>query len=362
MWRNWFQKAPSAHTLQLQPSGERLQAQASESILQSALAQGLAFPHNCRVGGCGECKCKLLSGQVKELTDKSYLLSAEELQQGYILACQSRPRSDVVVEVRLGARLDRPPVIDAQAQIAGLQRLCDDIIHLRLTLDRDLAYLAGQCADIVVPAAAGVAAGQVRSYSFASAPSPGAAREVDFFVRKVVGGAFTEWLFLQARVGDTLSVRGPQGQFGWVSGGEPMLCLAGGSGLAPILAILQAAIAARQALRPLTLVVGARTQADLYAEEAIDQIRRQWGGRFVYAPILSAEPPGSGWAGRQGWVAEHLPALLGDRLGDQAAWVCGPPPMVDACAEALQSAGVPPARLHLDRFLDASHRPAGHAA
>ena len=99
--------------MHLEPSGTDVRVRAGESLLAGALQQGLAFPHNCRVGGCGECKCKLVSGKVKELTDKSYLLSAEELQQGFILACQSQPRSDVVVEVALQQEAKAHPVIAA---------------------------------------------------------------------------------------------------------------------------------------------------------------------------------------------------------------------------------------------------------
>lgn len=91
---------------------------AGTSLLQGALDAGFAFPHRCRAGACGTCKCRLVEGNVKELTDKSYLLSADELRRGYILACQSLPTSDVRVA------LDRPlarraPAVDLPADRAG---------------------------------------------------------------------------------------------------------------------------------------------------------------------------------------------------------------------------------------------------
>jgi len=86
VFERFFRRSPSEFQLQIQPTGQALTASAKDSILLTALEQGIAFPHNCRVGGCGECKCRLVSGKVKELTDKSYLLSAQELQQNYILA------------------------------------------------------------------------------------------------------------------------------------------------------------------------------------------------------------------------------------------------------------------------------------
>ncbi|MEY4765757.1 MAG: hypothetical protein RI907_2430, partial [Pseudomonadota bacterium] len=355
LWSKLFKKAPTEFTLRLQPSGDEMQAKAGESLLQAALQQGLPFPHNCRVGGCGECKCKLVSGQVKELTDKSYLLSAEELKSGYILACQSRPKSDVVVEVALRAGAVQHPAVESPGRIAALKPLTADIVHVQVELERDMPFSAGQYAEFRVPAAVGAPEGTTRSYSFASAPKADQARSVDFYIRKVPGGLFTEWLFHRAQVGDTVTLNGPQGQFGYVPGTEPMLCIAGGSGLAPIKSVLEQAIADRQANRPLLIVLGVRTQADLYGLDEIDQVRRQWGGRFQFAPVLSAEPQGSSWTGLRGMVADHLPGLLGHALADQAAWMCGPPPMIDACSAVLQKAGVPPARIRYDKFLDASH-------
>ena len=359
MWGKLFGRGPSEYGLHIEPSGENLRAATGESLLQTALKAGLAFPHNCRVGGCGECKCRLVSGKVKELTDKSYLLSAEELQQGFILACQSRPLSDVVVEVTMRPLAVEHPVVDTTGDIVAITPMTGDILRLELVLADDLAYNAGQCAELSVPPGADAAsappAGVSRRYSFASAPSAERPRRVDFFIRKVTGGAFTEWLFAHAKVGTRLRVRGPQGQFGLVPGSEPMLCVAGGSGLAPIKAVLEQAIAERQANRPLTIVFGARTHADLYGLDDIDQIRRQWGGRFRFVPILSAEPEGSAWSGARGMVADQLPGLLGERLGEQHAWLCGPPPMVDACTTALQQAGAAMAQIHQDKFLDASH-------
>lgn len=355
MWAKLFRREPQSFTLRLQPSGAVLAAQAEESLLQAALREGLPFPHNCRVGGCGECKCRLVSGKVKELTDKSYLLSAEELQQGFILACQSRPRSDMVVEVALREAAAAHPAVETTGRITGLHRLTADIAHLVLALDAPMRYSGGQYAELSVPGLPGEQGEAVRSYSFASAHDPADPTRVDFFVRKVPGGLLSPRLVDEARLGEVLHVRGPHGQFGMGSGDGPMVCVAGGSGLAPIKAMLEQAVSQHQATRPLTLVLAARTEADLYGLDAIDAIRRRWSGRFRFVPVLSAEPDGSGWAGLRGMVADRLSEVLGERMGEHQAWLCGPPPMIDACEAVLCGAGVPAARVHADRFLDASH-------
>lgn len=347
-----FRKSPSAFNLQINSPQTQVRASAKESLLLAAINQGIAMPYNCRVGGCGECKCRLVKGQVKELTDKSYLLSAEELRQNYILACQSLPRSDVVIEVALKEGRAVHPLMDVGGRIRTLTPVTHDILHVEIELDQPMGYTAGQYAEIVIPDEAGADAGQGRSFSFASAPKPGdGGRQVDFFIRKVPSGAFTGWLFAQAKPGARLQLRGPHGDFSLRPGSGPIVCIAGGSGMAPIKALLEQAIADKQASRPVVVLFGARTQSDLYALEAIDQIRRHWTGRFEFVPILSAEPAASAWSGRRGLIPEHLKALVGVRLPDSQAYLCGPPPMIDACIARLTAEGLGASHIFHDKFL-----------
>lgn len=350
-----FGGGPSEFKLQINTPDLTVTAQAKESLLVAALNEGIAFPYNCRVGGCGECKCRLVSGKVKELTDKSYLLSAEELKQNYILACQSLPKSDVVLEVVLRQGAVNHPIVVTSARIAALTPLTHDILHVQMQAEHPLTYTAGQYAELVVPDEAGAQAGKGRSYSFATAHDAARPNAVDFFIRKVPGGAFTEWLFTKAEVGQWLTLRGPYGDFCLRPSADPIVCIAGGSGLAPIKALLEQAIRDKQANRPLVILFGARTEQDLYGLEAIDQIRRNWTGRFVFEPILSNEAEGSPWKGRRGMITDHLKGILGERLPDYHAYMCGPPPMIDACAEVFTQGGMPSKQIFFDKFLDSGH-------
>jgi ferredoxin len=153
VFERFFRRSPSEFQLQINPAGEPVTASAKESILLTALKQGIAFPHNCRVGGCGECKCRLVSGKVKELTDKTYLLSAEELQQNHILACQSQPRSNVVVEVKLREQAVAHPVTEAVGRITASRPLTHDILHVSIETAQALPHSAGQHVDIALPSA-----------------------------------------------------------------------------------------------------------------------------------------------------------------------------------------------------------------
>ncbi len=308
-----------------------------ETVLQAALRSGVEFPNSCRVGGCGACKCRLTVGTVQELTETGYLLTGEEIDQGYILACQSVPVSDVRIEVALAPTAPEGAV---WGRVVGQDRVTHDIVRLRVALDAPLAYKAGQFARVGIEGLDGV----VRSYSFAS-PSRDDG-QVAFLVRKVPGGRFSSCVHDQDLAGRRVHLTGPSGAF-WLRPAEaPLLLVAGGSGLAPILALLHEAVAAGVA-RDATLLFGARTAADLYALDEIEAIARGWGGVFRFVPVLSAADDDPTWTGLRGLVTEHIPALLADGAH---AYLCGPPAMIDGAVGLLAARGLPPEHIHCDRF------------
>ena len=341
-----------ASTARLEPIGMDVEVPQGETILGAALAAGVAFPHNCRVGGCASCKCKIVSGEVRELTDASYILSADEVREGYVLACQSVPKSPrVEVEVpgldRAGAHTER---VRTAGVVTALRRLNHDILELELQLDEAVSYTAGQYAELRVE---GVVE-RARSYSFAQAPLDAPRGRARFHVRKVDGGAFTTWLHERAEVGDDVQLEGPFGDFWLRPSGAPILAIAGGSGLAPIEALLEQA---RHDLlaRDVVLLFGARTQADLYHVAELEELARGWLARMTFVPVLSDEPADSDWSGARGMVTDHLATAAGSRLHEHHVYMCGPPPMIDAASEALDRYGVPATQIHSDAFLDASH-------
>ena len=355
MFTSLFGKKPaSSHAVRIMPASVEFRAQPKETLLQAALTQGIAFPHDCRAGGCGSCKCRLVKGRVKELTDKSYLLSAGELRDNYVLACQSIPQSDVEVEVELRDAATLAPVQQSMAHITRLVPLTHDIVHLTVVLEHALAFTPGQYCELA--AQRGSAAGVTRRFSFANIPEAGGtSRRAEFFIRKVPGGRFTEWLFNEAASGDTLDVTAPFGEFVLRESAAPMLCIAGGSGLAPVLSMLQGALQSMRRPREVTLIFGARREQDLYMLDAIEALRREWPVRFDFVPVLANEPAASGWTGRRGLIADHLTEILGQSLSAQQAYFCGPPGMIDSCVHTLTDAGVPATEISFDKFFDASH-------
>lgn len=323
---------------------------AGETLLRAAMREKISFPHMCNAGECGACRCRLVKGHVRLTKDISRFVSPEELSSGFLLACQSVAESDdVEVEVPGIGRgpLSDPALVRTDATIARTMPLARDIVALELSLDAAIHYRAGQYAELHVPGVPGL--DQPRCYSFAEAPGRSSPCRALFHVRHVPGGAFTDWLFGDERAGARVRFSGPHGRFRYHDANRPLLCVAGGTGLSPIKAILEQGLSEGLA-RDVTLVVGARTQKDLYALDAIAAIAVQWRGQFAFVPVLSEEPEASGWRGQRGLVTAYLHERAADLAGS-AAYLCGPPRMIDAALHLLRDR-IPPEHVHFDRFLD----------
>ncbi len=346
MLKEKFSKKPRAVVLN---GNNRIMTEPGETILQAGLRQNIRLPHNCRVGGCAECKCKLVSGKVKELTESAYILSSEEMDEGYILACQSVPKTDIEIQVdRLETNGPNHEVKTIQGEIVGHNRLTHDIVRIDIALPEPLAYASGQYAELRLPGIID----QPRAYSFAVAESVAQDNSsVSFFIREVPGGEMSTHMQDNTVIGSPVSVEGPYGDFWLRKAVEPMLCVAGGSGLAPLKSLLEEAVT-QNIQRPVTFLFGARTQADLYCVTDIEKLANAWPTDFNFIPVLSNEPIDSDWQGLRGFVTDGIEERV---KGDEKVYMCGPPPMIDATIAALQTLNIQPTQIYFDKFLDQSH-------
>tara|TARA_R110001583_G_scaffold171120_1_gene324580 strand:+ start:19207 stop:20292 length:1086 start_codon:yes stop_codon:yes gene_type:complete len=337
-------------------SGQTLIVKAGDNLLKAALQADIAWPHDCRVGSCGTCKCKLVDGKIKALADFSYVLEGDELQDGYILACQTQLRSNVSIDVALLDDSEKQSHWESDAVITKITDLTYDIKEVIIEIDANelpkgvSLFKAGQYADLKIPDLE-----EGRNYSFATAPQPGQ-NQFKFYIRKVPGGEFTSWLFEGDRTGQSLTMSGPFGLFGLKEDRLPMTCVAGGSGMSAVISVLQQALESGLK-RDVRFLFGARTQADLYCGELIDQLAADWEkkklGKFVYIPCLSQEPDDSSWQGRRGscidYIVEDGVALSGQ------AYLCGPPGMIDAGINVFVTNGITNDAIFFDKFLDKSN-------
>jgi toluene methyl-monooxygenase electron transfer component len=321
-----------------------------DNLLKAALDNKLAWPHNCRVGSCGECRCRLVNGKIKPLSDFSYVLNSEEMDSGMILACQTSLRSDVEIEVKIenpSEPISKPETVGGK--IISTNPLTHDILEVTIQVDKQFPkYLAGQYAEIVVPGIIN----KPRSYSFAKSPDNEQKNQVSFYIRHVPNGEFTTWLHTENREDAKVSITGPFGSFWLRKSPKKIICIAGGSGMAPIKALLEQMT--REGMgQEVTYLFGARTQKDLYCINEMEEITKLSDGKFKFIPVLSQEPENSDWTGLRGYAVSHI-NFTEDFASNTHAYMCGPPAMIDSAIEIFNKKGLSNDYIFYDKFLDAS--------
>jgi len=337
------------HIARLEPVGIELEVDEDETILDAAFRQGLMLMHGCKEGQCSACKSFLLDGEVDLDRYSTFALPDFEEQEGYTLLCRAHAMSDVEIELlnydeeilRSGA-----PIVTATAEVEAIEAVTHDIRRLLLRL-RDpghVGFQAGQYMDITIPGAEG----EHRSFSMANT-AEGDPTHLEFLIKLYEGGHFSGLLSNGhgISVGDELSCTGPYGVFTLRdSSPRRLVFIGGGAGMAPIMSLLRS-MAEKGATRRATFYYGARTAADLFALAELAELgRRMPGMRFV--PALSDAADG-GWDGEAGLITDVVDRLEGD-LEDVDAYLCGPPPMVDAAIALLERRGCPESHIYFDKF------------
>jgi propane monooxygenase reductase subunit len=337
------------HIARLEPVGIEMEVDEDETILDAAFRQGIMLMHGCKEGQCASCKSFLLDGEVDLDRYSTFALPDFEEQEGYTLLCRAHALSDVEIELfnydeemlRSGV-----PIVTATAEVTAIEPLTSDIRRLVLKLPEPVEFHAGQYMDIAIPGADG----QHRSFSMAN--TPGDPNQLEFMIKLYEGGHFSGLLADGANghginVGDQLSCTGPYGVFTLRdSSPRRLVFIAGGAGMAPIISLLRS-MAEKGTTRPVTFYYGARTEDDLFALEELERL----GGvlpdmRFV--PALS-EAGDETWSGESGLITDVVDRLEED-LADVDAYLCGPPPMVDAAIALLERRGCAEAHIYFDKF------------
>jgi CDP-4-dehydro-6-deoxyglucose reductase len=330
------------YQITVQPSGRQFAAEGDETILDAALRQGLLIPYGCKDGACAACKGKVLCGEVDHGPAQAHALNEADKAAGLTLYCCARPLSDLEIECRQLRSATDIPVKTLPGRIEKFERLAPDVIeiHLRLPASERLQFLAGQYIDILLKD------GKKRSFSLANAPHDDAVLQLH--IRHVPGGLFTEQVFTTMKVRDILRFNGPHGSFFLREDStQPMILLAGGTGFAPIKAIVEHALA-EGCSRPMHIYWGAQARVDLYQ----DALPTRWAAEHAhvhYTPVLSNAAEGDAWTGRRGLV-HH--AVLADfpSLADYEVYACGSPAMIDAARRDFLTQGLPEEAFYADAF------------
>ena len=328
----------------LVPTGQNFAAERHESVLAAALRAGLNLPHSCKGGHCASCRARILSGSVEYPGELPAGITPDEAREGYALLCQARAVTDLQVETREVRPAPDVEVKSLPCRIERMEKVASDVmaVFLRLPAVEELHFRPGQYLDVML------SEGRRRSFSIASAPADG--RQVELHVRRASSSGFTGQLFDSLGPGMLLRIEGPLGQF-WLrtESPRPPLMIGGGTGYAPLRAMLRHVIATGDR-RPVTLYWGARSETDLYEQAWLAELEGKRPG-FAYRPVLS-DPSQSGthaWHGRRGLVHE---AVLADHpdLSAFDVYASGPPGMIEAIRASFIAHGLPREQLFFDSF------------
>ena len=334
----------SAHTIRIAGTDTSFQAADGDNLLRAGLRAGVGLPYECNAGGCGSCKFDLISGEMEELWSEAPGLSAKDRARGRRLACQCRPLSDCEIKIRPAATFLTPiaPSVFG-AEYIGHRTVTPDIREFRFRGPAPAWFLPGQYALLGLPGA-----GQLRAYSMSNLPND--AGDWDFMVRKVPGGRVSSLLFDSLKPGDRITMDGPIGLAHWREDtSRDVVCIAGGSGLAPIVSIANAAAAHAASDRPIWLFYGGRGPADL---PAFDEWLHRGARVQVTAAVSSPElADAAAWIGERGFVHELVTRTLSGDLAAHRYYLAGPPPMIETVVRMLMvDHKVPAPNIHYDRF------------
>jgi propane monooxygenase reductase component len=336
------------HTVRFEPVGIEIEVDEDQNILRAAAEQGVQLMHGCKEGQCAACKSFVLEGEDIELDKYStFALPDYEKEEGSTLLCRAHAYEDLVIEllnydeeiIRSGL-----PLRKGVAEVVSNEPVTHDLRHLVLKLvePEEIKYFPGQYLDITVPDTA-----ESRSYSMANVPDRDGG-VFEFVIKVYPDGLFSEFLAAKVAVGDRLAVEGPFGTFTLrESRTSPLVFVGGGAGMAPVLGLLRS-MADRGIERPAVFYYGARQRRDLCFEEELRALQARLPG-FRFVPALSEPVEEDQWDGEVGMVTEVLARCEPD-LSGRDAYVCGPPPMVDAAIPALTALGVREDDIFYDKF------------
>jgi len=334
------------HVVRFEPVGIEIEVGEEQTILRAAFEQGVMLMHGCKEGQCSSCKSFILDGEDIELDRYStFALPDFEKEEGYTLLCRAHAYEDVTIEllhydedmIRSGL-----PIQEGVAEVVSKDPVTHDMRHLvlRLIEPGEIKFFPGQYVDVAVPGT-----DETRSFSMANTSSRDG--RLEFVIKVYPDGLFSHFLDTTLQVGDRLQLTGPYGMFTLREGDGDLVFIGGGAGMAPILSLLRS-MAERGLTRRATYYYGARGRRDLCFEDELRALEDTLPG-FRYIPALSEAAADDDWDGETGLITDVVKRHA-DGLAGVHAYVCGPPPMVEAALPLLATLGVPEQRIYYDKF------------
>ncbi|OHD61965.1 MAG: oxidoreductase [Spirochaetes bacterium GWF1_41_5] len=322
-------------------NSKKLEVEAGSTLLSVLKGQKIFIPSACGGrGSCGLCKVKIISGAGDYLATELPWISADEKKSGIRLSCQVKVRRNLEIEIPESLF----NIHEYRARVESIRNLTYDIKEIKISLpeEEQINFKAGQFMQIETPVYELTAQPVYRAYSIAS--SPGQKNSVEFEIRLVPGGICTTYIHKHLKIGDTVTLNGPYGDFFVRPGQKKIIFIAGGSGMAPIKSML-ADMVLQKNTRQAVYFFGARTQKDLFLTDEIRTYENRLAFRFI--PALSSPEPG--WKGESGLITEVVDRYI-QNGPEYEAYLCGSPGMINACVSVLVKKGVSEKEIYFDKF------------
>jgi naphthalene 1,2-dioxygenase ferredoxin reductase component len=319
----------------VQPLNRLIRVEPGANLLKVLQDAQVPMSYSCMAGRCGTCRCRVLDGEVMEGAGEHH--RPLDGGAGMVLACQTWLTEPCTIEIPEPDEVVVHPARIVKATVQSIENLTHDIQRLVLRPAKPVDFSPGQYLQLQFTPE------HVRPYSMAGLMGDGL---FEFHVRLVPGGRVTGYIAQQLKVGDAVKVSGPLGSAYLRRRHDgPMLCVAGGTGLAPILSILRGALAQGMP-NPVHLYVGVRSPRDVYGQDWLGRLQRDHPGLKVQLVVAAGADPA---LHRSGLVTDAIEqdhhSLVGWR-----AYLCGSPPLVEAATALVRRLGVQAAHVHADAF------------
>ncbi|MDB5773066.1 MAG: 2Fe-2S iron-sulfur cluster binding protein [Burkholderia sp.] len=325
--------------LVVQPIGRTIAVTPGANLLETLREHHVPVSYSCTSGRCGTCRCRVLTGNVLESGGEEKITNPNE--ERHVLACMSVLTESCTIEIPEPDEVVIHPARILKATIVAIEDMTHDIKRLRLRANKPLSFSPGQYAMLQFSPE------HVRPYSMAGLCED---EELEFHVRLVPEGRVTGYIANELKAGDSVRVSGPLGTAYLRKTHEgPMLCIAGGTGLAPVLSIVRGALAAGMT-NPIHVYFGVRSPQDIYGAGWLHELAEQHSNVQIHIVVTTGTDDTQL---RSGLVTDAV-AQDWDSLAGWRAYLCGAPPMVEAATFLVKQKGVPAEHIHADAFYNSA--------
>ena len=320
----------------IQPLQRVIEVEPGANLLEALRGAQVPMSYSCMAGRCGTCRCRVVDGDV--LDSGRAEQNPLDAQDSYVLACQTFLTEPCTIDIPEPDEVVVHPARVIKARVLAVEKLTHDIKRVVLKPAKPIEFSPGQHVRLEF------GSGLARTYSMAGVSDD---PTLEFHVRILAGGRVSAYVADELNAGDAVRVSGPLGNaYLRHKHDGPMLCVAGGTGLAPILSIVRGAVA--QGMRnPIHLYVGVRAPRDVYGLDVLADLQRSHPA--LKLNVVVASGGGERGSQRRGLVTEVIARDLGDLAGWNA-YLCGSPPMVEAVALLARQKGIDPARTYTQAF------------